>query len=738
MQRHRILAVAVFLMVLPLSLLPAACSGGGDKKDEPDLARFFPPTPATAPTDAAATPTPPDASLLDLSVAPPTAYDAVNQFFALIAAQRFEDAYRLASLEAREGSDREAFAQRYRDIWSEATITGLTYEIPPPPGDNVAGMDVILRYETALLGPLEERVFAPTRRQPNWVVDWSPDLIFVGLAERGSLVHRFIEVPARGRILDRNGAPLAVQGEQAVVGVSHDLIADEDAVIRILTETLEMEEETVRDLVFQDVPSYFFIPVAVLPLDTDPALIEELDQLADQGILVQFQSRRVYPQGDLAAHLVGFLAEINEEELATLSVAGYQPGDLVGRDGAEAIFETALAGERGGRLTIIGPTGEVRRVIAEREATPARDIYLSIDVRVQRIAEATLGEQAGAAVAMDLATHQILAMASYPRFNPNDFVMGLTEEQFREYFENDLLPFVNRPAEKTYPPGSTFKVVTLAAALESGGFDVEDRINCPAIWTGLGPETPLHNWKDEDQGMLSLSQALAQSCNPVFYEIGVKLHAVDENLLTEFASGFGFGKPTGVIGIREVAGTNPGPDWKRVHENDFWYTGDSVNLSIGQGALAATPLQITNAYAALATDGILRTPIGVESIRTAEGEVVQTFHASPIDVLPVSAETLAYLRRAAREVIASPSGTGWLPFAGSPLLVAGKSGTAEDLGEQSHALFVAYANTTSPRAAVTVVLDDGESGADEAGPIVREILEWILLGGLLPPLPASG
>ena len=738
-QRRRALLLSA--LVLSAALLGAACLFGGE--DDRDLSEFFAQSeeaaggPAEA--EAAAEPlapvdvsTPPLEELLDLSRAPRSALEAVQKYFALLAADRFEDAYRLVSLEARELITPEAFAQRHRDIWEEATITGLAWEVVPPPGENVAGLEVILRYDTVFFGEVEELIFAPTRRQPTWVVDWSPDLIFSGLASRGNLVHRFVEVPERGEILDRNGIPFATQGEIAVIGISHDLITDVDAVITLLMDRLDLEEQALRDLVFQDVPSYFFIPIARLPYNINPSLVDEFEQLAELGILVRRETQRTYPQGELAAHVIGFLAEVTEEKLESLAVLGYQSGDLVGRDGSEAIFEAELAGERGGRLTVIAPNGQVVREIAQREAVPARDLILTIDVRIQRIVEATLGEELGAVVAMDLRSNEVLALASYPRFDPNAFIRGLTEEEFSLYFEDERQPFVNRTSEQLYPPGSTFKVVTLAAALEVAGLEPFARRDCPAVWTGLGEDTPLVNWKEDDRGLLTLTQALAESCNSVFYQLATELHGQDEQALPEFAAAFGFGRPTGVVGLREEPGISPGPEWKRINRNDFWYTGDTVNLSIGQGFLLATPLQITNAYAALATDGILRTPLVARALREPDGEGEELFTARPTGVLPLSAESLTALREAVRQVIVSPFGTGWLPFHGSALAVAGKSGTAEDRGEQSHALFVAYANTPDPKLVVTVVLDDGESGADEAGPIVRRILERSLLSGWLP------
>ena len=417
------------MAIVVLVALAGACAD-----DAPDLSEFFPPPdeeaaepePTSAAAQAEAVPPGAEAPELDLSVAPATALAAVQTFFTLVSDERFEEAYRLLTTAVRETTTVEDFAQRYRDIYAAAAITGMTYEIPPPPGPNVAGVEVILRYESAFFGTIEERVFTPTRREPNWVVEWSPDLIFAGLGVPGYLITRLPEVPVRGNIYDRNGVPLAAEGEVAVVGVSMDLTPDPEVVIELLVDRLELEDRVVRDLVYQDVPGYYFIPIARLPYDAHPALIAELDQLAAQGILIQRETRRVYPEGTLAAHVVGFMAEVTAEELEEgLALQGYRPGDRVGRDGVEAAFEEALAGKRGGRLTIVGPGGAIVREIATVAAEPSRDVHLTIDMRIQRIAEFSLDDRDGAVVVMDPRNGEILALASYPRFDPNAFVRGL-------------------------------------------------------------------------------------------------------------------------------------------------------------------------------------------------------------------------------------------------------------------------------------------------------------------------
>ncbi|MYJ92346.1 MAG: hypothetical protein F4038_04770, partial [Chloroflexi bacterium] len=608
--------------------------------------------------------------------------------------------------------------------------------------------------------------------------DWTPDLMFTGLGSPGYLINALIETPPRGQIIDRNGVVLAGETDVTIVGVHWDSITDEVAVLNFFVERLNMAEEDVRALIYQDLPSYQFIPVAVLPIDTPPESIGEFERLASDGILLTRQTRRFYPFGSVAAHVIGYLQEINPEELAAWFVEGYRAGDMVGRDGIEQSFERALAGRRGGSLLVVDPIGRPVREIITRAPIPGADIRLTLDIRVQELAEAALGEQPGAVVAIDPRSGHILAMASYPRIDPNTIVDGVTQEEYETYFFDERQPFINRAVEQLYAPASTFKAITLAAALEGGGYEITDRISCPAQWMKVGDQ-PLRNWKDVDQGRLTLSQALAESCNTVFFEVGLNLDRVDERLLPSVASGFGFGQPTGILGLNEEPGVNPGPEWKNEHYNEAWFTGDTLNMSIGQGFVTVTVLQMANAYAALATNGVVSTPIIAQSIEP-HGRPPEVIDRRSISVLPVSADTLEQLQAALRTTISQPYGTGFYVFQGSILRAAGKSGTSEDqivesdaqadIGDEdserdeeidvelnseqtgqdepedsadepddeedeqslNNVWFTGWANFEEPRLVVTVVLDNAKSGSDDAGPLVRQVLEGALLNNWVP------
>ena len=774
-------------VLLAAAVVSAGCLFGGES--ERDLSEYFPPPPQEAaeqaeqgtasgsaavgdPTRSDAGYTPPPDELENLEVAPPSARFAVQSFFHLVATGDLQSAYERTSTETRERITAEAFEQRYRDVWAEATIGGFSWEVVPQADENASSHEVVIRYQTTFFGEIEEIVQARALRQPHWVVDWTPDLMFSGLGSPGYLIRALVETPTRGQILDRNGRVLAGETEITIVGVHWDSITDEAAVIRFFTERLEIAEEDVRSLIYQDVPSYQFIPVAVLPYDTGAEVIREFEQLASQGILLTRQTRRFYPFGDAAAHVIGYLQEINPSELAELYIEGYRAGDMVGRAGIEQHFERTLAGRRGGSLLVVDGIGRPVREITKRPAIAGADIRLTLDIRVQELAEAALGEQSGAIVAIDPRSGHVLAMASFPRIDPNTIVDGVSQEEYETYFFDERQPFINRAVEQLYAPASTFKAVTLAAALEGGGYEITDRISCPAYWMKVGDQ-PLRNWKEVDQGRITLAQALAESCNTVFFDVGLELDRIDEQLLPTVAAGFGFGQRTGILGLNEEPGVNPGPGWKRERINEAWFTGDTLNMSIGQGFVAVTVLQMANAYAALATNGVLGAPIIAQSIEPA-GQPPTVTPRRSLGVLPISADTLAQLQTALRGTIAQPYGTGFYVFQGSVLRVAGKSGTSEDQiveadaevdteqsedeeievelssgqeasddqqaeaededddGPANHVWFTGWANFDEPRLVVTVVLDNAISGSDDAGPLVRQVLEGAILNDWVP------
>jgi penicillin-binding protein 2 len=699
-----------------LALLAAACSNGGDNS-----------SPGEQPTDP-----------------PENPREAGEQFLELWQSGRFDDMYDLLSSESRLDIDRETFVGRYEAITDEATITGFDYELLPGVSSDVEEVRYSITFRTTFFGditetnaiPLVKEEIAsegtgtPAATKSEWRVQWTPSLYFKQLDDR-SLVHFFKRVPSRGGIYDRNGSPLAYDAQLAVVGVVPDLVQDTEAVIARLSETLGVPADQVRAEVTADVPSYYFIPVKTLPHDTPEAEIEKFRELVDLGIVVRDEAQRLYPNGDSAAHVLGYMTEVTEEQLNELADKGFEPGDRIGAAGLELELDGVLAGERGGLLATVTPEGTISAQIAEKPAVAGQDVYLCLDINVQKKAEAELGQRVGSIVAMDPSDNCVLAIASYPRFDPNSFYRGLTQEEVDRYFNDPEQPFLNRALLAQYPPGSTFKVVTTAAGLERGGVSPTDRFHCTPVWDKLGDEFAQKNWQSVDRGWLTPSEGLMASCNPVFFDIAKILDETDSDILPQVAREMGFGSVTG-IGLDEAPGIVPDPEWKGDNIGDFWYTGDAVNMSIGQGYVLATPIQIANMYSAIARTGVLREPLLIKAIGEEGLSVRQEFEAETINPLPASQSTLEAIRHGMYLVTQNPGGTSYRAWLGSSVDAAGKSGTAEDTAYGAdHVFFVAYANRSDPSILAIAALEEGESGSFEAGPMVRHILESYIGGALV-------
>ncbi len=700
--------------LLALACLLAACSGGSGQND-----------------------------------APKTPQETAERFLSLWKEGKYSDMYDLISVESQAKIERDKFTGRYDAIRDEARIADLDYQLgtKSPAAAATGGTQVpfSVAFHTTFFGDINEqnsmtlvREQVPLPASPEgekaktseeWRISWSPSLIFAELDDR-ALVHFFTRVPRRGAIFDRHGKPLAVDADLPVVGIVPDLLTDKEAAIARLTQALGLPEAEVRADVQTTLPSYYFIPIKTLPYGTPPEAVQKFRDMVDLGVVVREETRRIYPYGAAAAHVLGYMTEVTPDQLKDLAAKGFAPGDKIGAFGLEGAMNDTLAGERGGLLATITPEGSTARTIAEKPSAPGKDIYLALDIEVQKKAEAELGERVGSIVVMDPRDNSVLALASFPRFDPNAFIVGLTIEQFNALSNDPRHPYLDRPLLATYPPGSTFKVVTMAAGLERGGYSPSSEIPCPPVWAGLGEQFKKNNWQNVDRGYLTPAEGLMASCDPVFYEMAKSLDATDENILPQVTGLFGFGKPTG-IGLDEAAGVVPDPAWKKANVGEDWFRGDAVNMGIGQGFLLATPLQITNMYSAISSSGTLRKPLLIKKIGDPGSGASREFLAEQVNPLPASAATLDAIRYGLSLVTQSPSGTSYAAWVGSGVDAAGKSGTAEDIAfGADHVFFVAYANRSDPSIVALAALETGESGSREAAPMVRHILESYLGGAL--------
>jgi len=703
---------------------------------------------------------------------PKTPHDTAERWLSLWKDKSYSAMYDLVSPDVQATISRDTFVDRYQAISDEATITDLDYQILTS-SDQAKKVDFKVTFHTSFFGDVPEQNTIPLVKDdgtlviptagpatspaasdtpaptdagtptptptatPNgthaptneWRVEWTPALFFKEIQGQ-DLVHFFTRVPRRGTIYDRTGQPLAIDTDISVVGIVPDQITDKEATIAALSQALGMSDADVRADVETTLPSYYFIPVKQMPYGTPDDQIQPFRDMVNLGVVVRTQTERVYPNGDSLAHVLGYMTEVTADQLKDLAAKGYQAGDLIGAAGLEGQYNDMLSGTRGGLLATITPEGVLDQTIAEKAATPGSDIVLTINEAVQKAAEAQLGQRAGSIVIMDPRDNSVLALVSYPRFDPNAFIRGLTSDEANSLFNDPKQPFLDRAVLAEYPPGSTFKPVTLAAGLEKGGYTPESTLPCPPVWTGLGEKYAQKNWQTVDRGYLTPSEGLMASCDPVFYEMGKTLDEIDENLFPNFIRQFGYGSPTG-IGIEEASGNVPDPDWKQQNVGEAWFTGDAVNMAIGQGYVTATPIQIANVYSAFAVTGVLRKPLLIARIGQAGTSAFQEFTAETIHPLPVQQSTLDAIRYGMYLVTQSPGGTSYAAWLGSSIDAAGKSGTAEDLEQGSdHVFFVAYANRSDPTIVALGALEEGQSGSAEVAPMLRHVMEAYIGGEL--------
>jgi penicillin-binding protein 2 len=488
-------------------------------------------------------------------------------------------------------------------------------------------------------------------------------------------------------------------------------------------------------------------------IDRDLLAVVETHKYDLPGISVQVPPVRNYIGGELAAHMIGYLGSINAKELASEKYSENRAGDFIGKVGIEKVYESSLRGKRGGKQVEVSALGRVARVLKTVDATPGSNIFLTIDEALQNKAESLLEGSVGAAVAMDPQNGEILAMVSSPAFDPNSFVTGMSTDEWEALRTNPDKPLTNKVIQAEYPPASVYKIVMAMAGLEEGIIDEETVINCPGAYHFGGRDYRCWRWKYGGHGDVGIVQALAQSCDVFFYKVGEQL-GVDT--IAWYATACGLGETTGIDLDHEASGLIPTSSWKKRRFNEIWMPGETLNISIGQGYNLVTPLQALCLTAAVGNGGQRYEPQIVQSIKTAEGEVL--YEAEPVlqGRLPVSRQTLDIVKQGLREVVAGAHGTAHaidMP----EVSISGKTGTAQvvsrkevpeeadteseeadtEEGEteeatelKDHAWFVAYAPSDQPRIAVAVIVEHGEHGSSAAAPIAGEIIKTYL--GVMP------
>ncbi len=548
------------------------------------------------------------------------------------------------------------------------------------------------------------------------------------LSEKNRIRIRAAAAP-RGILFDRNGIPLVDNRPAFTLSLIPREMENRPAVIARLAILLRIPASDLEEALAR-VPADSYRPVRVrrgLTME-EVAKVEEW-RLELPGVAVEVEPQRVYPRSRFAAHLLGYVREANEEQLRQ---GRLRRGDLVGQSGLERLLDDYLRGRDGGERIEVDALGRPIQVMRRQEPDPGAHVVTTLDRRIQDIAERAMGDHAGAVVVLDPRSGDVLALASSPAFDLDRFTGALAREAWLRLVNDPRHPLLNRAIQSQYAPGSIFKIVVAAAALQEKTITPFDRLRCgPSFQLG---QWVFRNWEDRDWGEIDLHQAIVRSCNTFFYQLGLKVRI---DAIVRYAQAFGLGRPTGIDLPGEKLGLIPSPSFKRERFGQPWHPGDTVNVSIGQGQVLTTPLQIARMMAAVANGGILWRPRLVQRVESSEGRLLHAEEARVDGRVDLSPVVWAFLQRSLWAVV-NDGGTG--AAARLPgVEVAGKTGTTQIVGRsdagrapagrnfQDHAWFAAFAPVQDPEVVVVVLVERGGKGGQAAAPVAREILQGIFL-----------
>jgi penicillin-binding protein 2 len=552
--------------------------------------------------------------------------------------------------------------------------------------------------------------------------------------------------PARGLILDRNGKLIAGNEQTYRVVITREGAGDVDLVLNRLSHLIPLTQEDLTRVLKDMAKNPAFVPIPVADrLSWEEFSSISLNAPALPGVTPDVGLSRLYPRDTDFAHVVGYVGPVSEKDLEgienpdpLLRIPKFQ----IGKIGVEKWTEDVLRGSAGNRKIEVNHVGRIMRELERAEGQSGSDLTLTLDADLQNFLQIRLGDQSAACVVMDVQNGDIMGAVSAPSFNPNLFVRGISNADYRALMDNDHRPLANKVAQGAYPPGSTFKIVTALAALADGQIDTDTTVSCPGYLDFGGRK--FHCWKSGGHGKVDLARALAESCDVFFYDVAQK---VGIEKISEMGKTMGLGQRHDLPMSAITEGILPTKEWKQARFKQDWRIGDTINASIGQGYVLASPLQLAVMTARVAT-GRLVVPRLVKAVDGVEVAIAEA--------LPLGVETshLQTVRSGMDQVVNGQHGTSYAARIDNvAMLMAGKSGTSQvrnisaaerETGvvdnvdrpwkERDHALFVAYAPADAPRYAVAVVVEHGGGGSLAAAPIARDALLRVMTGALPDPM----
>ncbi|MBN1596547.1 penicillin-binding protein 2, partial [candidate division FCPU426 bacterium] len=434
-----------------------------------------------------------------------------------------------------------------------------------------------------------------------------------------------------------------------------------------------------------------------------------------QGVVVLTESRRHYKYNQLGFHVLGYVGEISEHELALRE--GYQAADIIGQSGVEKVYDHYLKGRNGWLHIEVDALGRQMGILGREAPWTGHNLVLTLDRKLQERAEEILGDSKGVIIVEDVRTGEILALVSFPAFDPNQFAWGLSRRAWEKLRQNPDYPLTNRVTQGLYPPGSLFKVVTLLASLEEQLVGPAQTFQCKGVfWIATWP---YRCWQDRGHGHVNALRSLVESCDIYYYHLGLRIK-VDR--LGKWARAFGYGHPSGIDLPNELSGLVPSAQWKERTQNMPWFPGNTVMMSIGQGYILSTPMQMLNTIAATANRGVIFRPHLLKEVQSRSGRLIHEVKPEMMYKVNASPKNWDLVQKGLLGVVQSPRGTGRLArIAG--IKVAGKTATAQNPHGEDHAAFAAYAPADKPEIAVLVYLENAGGGGAMAAPLARQIME---------------
>jgi penicillin-binding protein 2 len=540
---------------------------------------------------------------------------------------------------------------------------------------------------------------------------------------------RFVPIAAsRGAIMDRSGKVLVSNRPSFSLAVVPQEVKDKDGLLDRLARLIGLDRAELEERWNKVKGRAKYYPVVLASnISRDQVEIIEENRLRLPGVEIEMKPVREYSSNLLAAHLLGYIGEISDDELDKQGNEEYNPGDYVGKNGIERSWEQALHGNDGGRQLEVDARGRVLRTVSESYPTVGNSVVLTIDSAVQKQAEKAFGDQAGAAVVLDVNSGEVLAFVSNPSFDPSLFSGKLPADIWKSYLDDKRHPLENKALTGQYPPGSTFKIITALAGLEEGKITENSAVNCTGSYE-LGGDT-FKCWNKHGHGTTSLKKSLRESCDVYYYQLGEHL-GVD--LIAKTAHKFMLGAPLGIGLNNEKPGLIPTAEWKQKRFGKRWYHGETLPVAIGQGYVLMTPIQMASMIATVANEGTVYRPFLVKRIVDADGKSLKEFKPEIIGQTGISPDKFRLVKQGLFAVVNEPGGTGSMARL-YDVRVAGKTGTSQVVkmhdskrGTPSqfrdHALFVAFAPYDKPEIAVAVVVEHGEHGGSAAAPIVGRIM----------------